>query len=64
MKSFPAFPSRTLWGSLSEKTIQLRKEKLNAFFKAAVRSKDIPLGIVVDDDVVVFKAGKKATSLL
>uniref|UniRef100_K3WEX5 PX domain-containing protein n=1 Tax=Globisporangium ultimum (strain ATCC 200006 / CBS 805.95 / DAOM BR144) TaxID=431595 RepID=K3WEX5_GLOUD len=31
MKSLPAFPSRKLWGNLSEKTILLRKTKLNEF---------------------------------
>ncbi|KAF1328231.1 Tkl protein kinase, partial [Globisporangium splendens] len=64
MAGFPMFPRRQLWGSKSTETIELRKKKLDEFLKMLLDSDGMPLGILVADDVVVFKKGKRTCMLL
>lgn len=64
MTNFPMFPHRQPWGNKSEDSLGMRQRKLDAFLKALVQSEHVPLGILVNGDVVVFKSGKKTAMLL
>lgn len=65
MESLPALSRRRLsWSSLSEKTIEDRRNKLNDFLHAIASAPAIPFGICVDESVRVFKEGSKPDTLL
>ncbi|KAF0733977.1 hypothetical protein Ae201684_009154 [Aphanomyces euteiches] len=54
-KEIPELPNKTLFGNFSDKIVQERIEKLNAFLEAATNADYLQWGIRIDADTCVYK---------
>ncbi|KAH9124399.1 hypothetical protein AeMF1_004835 [Aphanomyces euteiches] len=61
-KDIPDLPNKQLFGSLSDKIIQERIQKLNEFLEAATNTDYLQWGIRVDQDTCVYKRRTRSSS--
>ncbi|RQM28181.1 hypothetical protein B5M09_002631 [Aphanomyces astaci] len=61
-KDIPELPNKTLFNNFTDKTVQERVEKLNAFLEAATNADYLQWGIRIDAETCVYKRRVKGGS--
>ncbi|RHY24845.1 hypothetical protein DYB32_008656, partial [Aphanomyces invadans] len=61
-KDIPELPNKTLFNNFTDKTVQERVEKLNAFLDAATKADYLQWGIRIDAETCVYKRRVKGST--